>query len=66
MKAKTIRMIPVDIVPGLHIHQGHHRTNERLEGNLGGNRHRLLNLNRPGAVRLSPARHITVEEWEKS
>ena len=64
MNAKTIKMLPVEVTPGLQAHQGHVRI-RHSEGSLRGNRHRLLNLHRPGAVRLSIARRITVEEWEK-
>ena len=64
MNAKTIKMLPVEVTPGIHVHQGHVRVHV-TDGSMQGNRYRLLNLHRPGAVRLSFARRITVEEWEK-
>ena len=64
MNAKTIKMLPVEVTPGLQAHQGHVRI-RHSESSLRGNRHRLLNIHRPVAVRLWFARRRTVEVCEK-
>ena len=59
MNAKIKRMLPVGIVPGLHIEMGHHQTPGR-----GCNENRKLRLYRPGLYPIPVARRVTVEEWE--
>ena len=62
MTARTRRIIPVGIVPGLHTESGHHRTGAAQD--FGCNERRKLNLYRPGRVRLTPARRVSPGEWE--
>ncbi len=57
------RLLPVGVVPGLHLESGHHKAEPR---DLGCNMRRRLNLYRPERVRLVLARRVPVAEWEAS
>ena len=56
MDARTIRMIPVAIIPGLHPDEGHHVVADR---DTGTNQRRKLNLWHPERVRQYPARIVS-------
>ena len=61
MNAPIRRMLPVGIVPGLHLEFGHHQT---APHDFGCNKKRRINLYHPNRVRLTPARRIPLVEWE--
>ncbi len=63
MNARIRKMIPTAIRPGLRLECGHYRVGS-MEGSLSCNQNRLVDLYHPGGCRTTPARRVSVAEWQ--